>query len=49
MPLERKDIEQSNKNIEIIDNDKTDRAIRSDEPRPRHVAAVNTDILPRKL
>ena len=45
IPLELKDIQQSNKNIEIIDNDDTESTIRSDEPRPRRVAAVNTDIL----
>ena len=45
IPLELKDIQQSNKNIGINDNDDTESTIRSDEPRPRCVAAVNTDIL----
>ena len=45
IPLELRDIQQSNKNIEIIDNDNIEPAIRSDEPRPRRVAAVNADIL----
>ena len=45
IPLELKDTQQSNKNIEIIDNDNSESAIRSDEPRPRRVAAVNADIL----
>ena len=45
IPLVLKDIQQSNKNIEIIDNDNSETAIRSDEPRPRCVAAVNADIL----
>ena len=47
IPLQLKDIQQSNKNIEIIDNDNSEPAIRSDEPRPRRVAAVNADILRR--
>ena len=45
--LEPKDIQQSNKNIEIIDNDNSEPIIRSDEPRPRRVAAVNANILRR--
>ena len=45
IPLELRDIQQSNKNIEIIDTDNSEPAIRSDEPRPRRVAAVNADIL----
>ena len=32
--LELKDIQHSNKNIEIIDNDNSEPAIRSNEPRP---------------
>ena len=40
IPIELKDIQQSNKNIEIIDNDNSEPAIRSNEPRPRRVAAV---------
>ena len=47
IPLELKDIQQSNKNIEIIDNANSEPAIRYDEPRPRRVAAVNADILTR--
>ena len=47
IPLELKDIQQSNKNIQIIDNDNSEPAIRSDEPRPRCVAAANADILRR--
>ena len=47
IPLELRDIQQSNKNIEIIDNDNSEPAIRSDEARPRRVAAVNADILRR--
>ena len=47
IPLELRDIQQSNKNIEIIDNDNSELAIRSDGPRPRRVAAVNADILRR--
>ena len=46
-PLEFKDIQQANKNTKIIDNDNNEFAIRSDEPRPRRVAAMNTDILRR--
>ena len=46
-PLEFKDIQQANKNIKIIDNDNNEFAIRSDEPRPRRVAAMNADILRR--
>ena len=45
--LELKDIQQPKKNIEIIDNDNSEPAIRSDEPRSRRVAAVNADILRR--
>ena len=45
--LELKDIQQSNKSIEIIDNANSEPAIRSDEPRPRRGAAVNADILRR--
>ena len=45
--LELKDTRQSNKKIKIIDNDNSESAIRSDEPRPRRVAAVNADILRR--
>ena len=47
IPLEYRDIQQSNKNNEIIDNDNSEPAIRSGEPRPRSVAAVNDDILRR--
>ena len=47
IPLELNDTQQSNKNVEIIDNDNSELAIRSDEPRPRRVAAVNADILRR--
>ena len=47
IPLELKDIQQSNKNIEIIDNDNSEPAMRSDEPRPRCAAAVNGNILRR--
>ena len=47
IPLVLKDIQQSNKNIEIIDNDNSEPAIRSDEPRPTCVAEVNADILRR--
>ena len=47
IPLELKDIQQSNKNIKIINNNNSEPAIRSDEPRPRTVAAVNADILRR--
>ena len=43
--LELKDIQQSNKTIEIIDIDKSALSMRSDEPRPRRVEAVNADIL----
>ena len=46
-PLEFKDIQQANKNTKIIDNDNNEFAIRSDEPRPRRVAAMNADILRR--
>ena len=46
-PLEFKDIQQANKNIKIIDNDNNEFAIKSDEPRPRRVAAMSTDILRR--
>ena len=45
LPLECKDTQQSNKNIEIMDNDTGEPAIRSDETRPRRVTAVNTHIL----
>ena len=45
IPLELRDIQQSNQNIEIIDNDNSELAIRCDEPRPRRVAALNADIL----
>ena len=45
--LELKDIQQSNKNIEIIDKNNSEPAMRRDEPRPRRVAAVNADILRR--
>ena len=45
IPLELKDTEQSNKNIEIIDNGNNEPAIRSNEPRLRRVAVVNADIL----
>ena len=31
--------------MEIIDNDNSEPAIRSDEPRPRRAAAVNPDIV----
>ena len=47
IPLELKDIQQSNKNIEIIDNDNSEPAIRGVEQRPIRVAAVNADILRR--
>ena len=47
IPLQLKDIQQSNKNIEFIDNDNSEAAIRSNEPRSRRVAAVNADILRR--
>ena len=47
IPLELKDIQQSNKNIEIIDNDNSEPTMRSDDPRPRCVAVVNGDILRR--
>ena len=47
IPLELKDIQQSNKNIEIIDNDNSEPAMRSDEPRPGCVAVANGDILRR--
>ena len=42
--IELKDIQQLNKNTKLIDSKP---AIRSDEPRPRRVAAVDTDILRR--
>ena len=45
--LELKDIQQSNKSIEIIDNANSEPTIGSDEPRPRRGAAVNADILRR--
>ena len=47
IPLELRDIQQPNKNIEIIDKDNSEPAIRSNEPRPRRVAVVNADILRR--
>ena len=47
IPLELNDIQQSNKNIEIIDNGNSEPAIRSDEPRPRRAAVVDADILRR--
>ena len=47
MPLELKDTQQSNKNIEIVDNDNSEPAIRSNEARPRPVATINADILRR--
>ena len=47
IPLELKDIQQLNKNIQIIDNDNSEPGIGSDEPRPRRVAAVNAYILRR--
>ena len=45
LPLELKDTQQSNKNIEIVDNDNSEPATRSDEPRARRVAAMNANIL----
>ena len=47
IPLDLKGTQQSNKNIEIIDNCNSEPAIKSDEPRLRRVAAVNADILRR--
>ena len=47
IPLELKHIQQSSENIKIIDNDNSEPAIRSNEPRPRRVAVVNADILRR--
>ena len=44
---ELKYIQQSNQNIEIIDNDNSEPTIRNNEPRPRLIAAVNADILRR--
>ena len=37
-PLKLKDTLKSNKNIEILDSDNSESAIRSDENRPRRVA-----------
>ena len=47
IPLELEAAEQSNKKIEIIDGDNSEPVIRSNEPRPRRVAAMNADILRR--
>ena len=47
IPLECEDTQQSNKNIEIMDNDAGESAIRSDASRPIRVTVVNADILRR--
>ena len=46
-PSNLKIFNSQNKNIEIIDNDNSEPAIRSDELRPRCVVAVNSNILRR--
>lgn len=43
--LKLKDTQQSNKNIEIIDNDTSEPSMRSDETRYRRVAAVKANTL----
>lgn len=45
IPLKLKDTQQSNKNIEIIDNDTSEPSMRSDETRYRRVAAVKANTL----
>ena len=45
IPIEPKDTQQQTKNIEIIDNDIGEPAIRTDEPRLRLVTEVDADTL----